>query len=314
MKQLRKLALITTAFTYFLIFIGGLVRVAGAGLGCPDWPRCFGRWIPPLSPDQLPPAFDPSTFNLTLAWIEYVNRLVGVLDGFLLLGLAIVIVKGFRQERRLLVPAIAALVLVALQGWQGSVVVAMGLDPDVVNIHLYTALIIVALLVYVTQQTFYLDPERQDESDTAYPGNLRWTLFGFLVIVAVQILSGSQVRGGFELLQQTLRFVKHMGVMELIGAGMHFHLWTGVAVFLLSGVLIYQLRYRSTRISPAMKMGSILVIFLLGLQVLLGFGLLRIGLPPIMQLFHLWIGSMILGALLVMLAAFGQYTRRSHGV
>ncbi len=76
MKRFRHLALFATFATYFAIFMGGLVRVSGAGLGCPDWPKCFGRWFPPTSLSQLPPEIDPSLFNLTLAWIEYINRLM----------------------------------------------------------------------------------------------------------------------------------------------------------------------------------------------------------------------------------------------
>ena len=72
-------------FTYLLIFIGGLVRVSGAGMGCPDWPKCFGRWIPPTSLSQLPDYIDPEKFNLVLAWVEYLNRLFGALVGLIIL-------------------------------------------------------------------------------------------------------------------------------------------------------------------------------------------------------------------------------------
>src|SRR4029453_2067836 len=62
------LAPATTAVTYRLILVGGLVRASGAGLGCPDWPKCFGLWIPPASAAELPPEFDPSQFNQMLMW------------------------------------------------------------------------------------------------------------------------------------------------------------------------------------------------------------------------------------------------------
>ena len=75
MQLFRNFTLLSTGLTYILIFIGGMVRVAGAGMGCPDWPKCFGRWIPPTSLDQLPDHIDPAKFNLVLAWIEYGNRL-----------------------------------------------------------------------------------------------------------------------------------------------------------------------------------------------------------------------------------------------
>ena len=66
-----RLALWTTGLTYALILVGGLVRASGAGLGCPDWPRCFGSWIPPASVEALPPEFDPIQFNPTLMWTEH---------------------------------------------------------------------------------------------------------------------------------------------------------------------------------------------------------------------------------------------------
>src|SRR2546430_14308432 len=80
------MALITTACTYALIGVGALVRASGAGLGCPDWPRCFDRWIPPLSAADVPASIDPALFNFAKAWTEYLNRLLGVSVGFLVFG------------------------------------------------------------------------------------------------------------------------------------------------------------------------------------------------------------------------------------
>jgi len=97
MNNFRRFALLTTVATYFLIFVGGLVRVAGAGLGCPDWPKCFGRWIPPFSVDQIPDHIDASSFNVVLAWIEYTNRLAGMSIGILILITAILAFRHCRN-------------------------------------------------------------------------------------------------------------------------------------------------------------------------------------------------------------------------
>src|SRR5437868_8273358 len=107
-SSFQRLALATTATTYLLILVGGLVRASGAGLGCPDWPKCFGRWIPPLSKKDVPAAIDPSLFNVTKAWTEYVNRLLGVSVGLLIFSTLVLAFLHHRHARRILVPTITA--------------------------------------------------------------------------------------------------------------------------------------------------------------------------------------------------------------
>src|SRR5262247_3512445 len=150
----QRLALCTTASTYFLILVGGLVRASGAGLGCPDWPRCFGSWIPPRSAADLPSQFDPSLFNPTLMWTEYLNRLLGVTVGFLILATAISAWRHHRHEPRILWTTVAALLLTGFQGWLGGRVVAHELAAWIVTIHMMVALVIVQLLLYATVRTW----------------------------------------------------------------------------------------------------------------------------------------------------------------
>ena len=98
MKLFRLSTIISAVLTYLIIFIGGMVRVSGAGMGCPDWPKCFGRWIPPTSLSQIPDYIDPAKFNIVLAWIEYLNRLFGVLVGFSIL---ITLILGFKYHSKI---------------------------------------------------------------------------------------------------------------------------------------------------------------------------------------------------------------------
>src|ERR671910_1851849 len=153
LTRFQRLALWTTVITYFLILVGGLVRASGAGLGCPDWPRCFGSWIPPASAATLPPQFDVSQFNPTLMWTEYLNRLLGVSVGFFILATTISAWRHHRHQPRIVWTTTIALLLTGFQGWLGGRVVAHELAAWIVTVHMIVALVIVQMLLYVTVQS-----------------------------------------------------------------------------------------------------------------------------------------------------------------
>ena len=150
MNLFRFFAYLSTGMTYLLIFIGGLVRVSGAGMGCPDWPKCFGRWIPPTNLGQLPDYIDPSKFNIVLAWIEYSNRLFGALVGVTITLTMIFMFKDYRNEIRIRNAVISAFILTLVEGWLGAVLVKTVLNPVTITLHLLFALIIVMLLIYAS--------------------------------------------------------------------------------------------------------------------------------------------------------------------
>ena len=141
-----------------LILVGSLVRASGAGLGCPDWPRCFGSWIPPASAAALPPQFDASQFNPALMWTEYLNRLLGVTVGFFILAATISAWRHHRRDPHILWPTVAALLLTGYEGWLGGRVVAHELAPWIVTAHLVVAIVIVLLLLYATVYAIYRRP------------------------------------------------------------------------------------------------------------------------------------------------------------
>src|SRR5258708_20998888 len=80
----RRLALVTAAFAYLQIALGGLVRVSGSGLGCPDWPLCHGRPYPPADPHAI---------------IEYSHRAVGTVTGLLIIATVVLAWVDFRPRR-----------------------------------------------------------------------------------------------------------------------------------------------------------------------------------------------------------------------
>ncbi len=144
---------------FFLILVGGTVRATGAGLGCPDWPKCFGQWIPPTHESQLPADYkqrfkvagkEIADFDAFKTWTEYVNRLVGVAIGIMIIGM--VVFSHLRKQvigPKLIALSWASLFLVSFQGWVGSIVVSTHLAGYMISIHMFLALCIMYLLFYI---------------------------------------------------------------------------------------------------------------------------------------------------------------------
>jgi cytochrome c oxidase assembly protein subunit 15 len=289
--KFRKLALVTTLTTYFLIFVGGLVRVSGAGLGCPDWPKCFGSWIPPLSRAQLPAGFNPDTFNFTLAWIEYVNRLVGVVVGLLILSLAIMAILNFRNHKKILFPSVLAAVLVAIQGWYGSVVVATKLLPVTVSVHLVLALAIISLLIYVTQSISYID-----KKDIPKKFPLKSGMILLWIIALAQIIIGTQLRAAVENLLARYPLLLDYEILSRIGSINYIHSIMGILLTAATILVSFKI---FTMDSKDLKLLSGLSLLLILAQIIIGSSMEIFGLPPVLQVFHLWIASIFIGIILI---------------
>ncbi len=215
---------ITIGSVIILILVGGIVRSVGAGMGCPDWPKCFGSYIPPTSSDQLPDNYldtfkeqrlkknerlasifsklgygelskkittDPDIqkeeeFNVTKAWIEYINRLIGVLIGlFIFLNM----VFAFRLKSGKLLPLLGVLVFVltGFQGWVGSLVVSTNLLHGFITFHMLLALLILALLIWMGVRAREMDRKRNSK--------LFYLSIILLFLVIVQVILGTEVRG-----------------------------------------------------------------------------------------------------------------------
>ncbi len=294
-----------TIATYILIFVGGLVRVSGAGLGCPDWPKCFGRWMPPTNVSQLPPDMDPALFNFTLAWIEYINRLVGVIIGLLIFITAILAVKNFRDKPKILYPSIAALILVAYQGWQGSRVVASQLEPFIISIHMLIAFLIVSLLVYTTQQAYY-EEHPAIESKTSYPDSAtKWIGLLWLLFI-LQVVLGTEVRSAIQRAAEATPLLSDLALLTASDPVNYIHGMFGIALAILSWFVGTRVLKQSENMSSIANYGVKVLIFLVTIQVILGGILIGFGLPELAQLYHLWAASLIVGVLLLLYTAMKQ--------
>jgi protoheme IX farnesyltransferase len=177
MLRFRRLAVVTIAATFVLIAVGGLVRATDSGLGCPDWPRCFGKLVPPAE---------------LHAWIEHSHRLVA---SVVMVLVALLVVAAYRtgQERAVRRAALAALVMVLAQALIGAFVVWWKLRADSVTLHLATALALVALLIYIGFRARYPsgDRTRRQGQDRGFV-RLAGAGAGLLYL---QMLVGSTVTG-----------------------------------------------------------------------------------------------------------------------
>jgi cytochrome c oxidase assembly protein subunit 15 len=303
----QKWATATVFSVYFLIFIGGLVRVSGAGLGCPDWPRCYGLWIPPTSVDQLPSQYDPLTFNPVLTWIEYLNRLVGVIVGFFILILAWLAVKNFSKHVKILVPSLAALVMVAFQGWLGKIVVSSDLHPFIVTLHLVMALVIVSVLIYVAMQAREM---RNSETDFISKGNQSVIVFGLWVAVMLQIVLGTQVRETLEWLSRQYPLLNEFDWLEQArGIGIAHSIYGTLLTTAIIWVGMKQLKEnRLSRLSSDIVKFSMAIAFAqLGVGVLL----VKLGIPQTVQVLHQWMSSLLVGFIVAWLIGLKLAERRA---
>ena len=216
----------TLVFIYLIVIAGSFVRITGSGMGCPDWPKCFGQWVPPSVESELPENYkeiysekrvakiekfakflssigfeetaeqlknDPSLrleqdFNGRKTWTEYANRLFGFLAGNAMLISFIWLIWRYRK-RKLIILATVNLILMGIEAWFGSIVVASNLVPWVLTVHMLLALIIIGIQVYFIRE---ISPVQQKPLL-----HKKWMLYLIWISFAItiyQMFLGTQVR------------------------------------------------------------------------------------------------------------------------
>ena len=225
-RLFAQLAKLTLLFTYLIVLAGGFVRMTGSGMGCPDWPKCFGVYIPPTSVEQLPKSYkedfvkgrveknkrlskilaaigftdtakkitnDPhineaEEFNVFKTWTEYINRLIGAIVGFSLLFILIssIFLKPF--STKLFFLSFFSIVLVFFQAWVGSIVVSTNLLPGLITFHVIVALVIICNVILC------YDISSNYSDNTKRSSLLTYSIIFSLILFLVQIVLGTEVR------------------------------------------------------------------------------------------------------------------------
>lgn len=314
------MSLITLWMVYALIAVGATVRATGAGMGCPDWPACFGNLVPPVSVADLPVDYQQqfsnyrkaknekfatylsyfgmeetarkitadesinreAVFNPAKTWTEYFNRLAGAVVGIMMI---LLLVRGI--QLRLYNPLffwlpLALLLITIFQGWFGSIVVSTNLTSWTVSVHLIFALLIVTLLVYLI--THITKTEN-------LPFKLRLSILGTWFIVLLQLMLGVRVR-------ESIEGISHLPRNEWIdGAGNSFLIHRSFAWVVAAAVIVLLVLLRKNGIFNSLSKGLLLC---LGISLFSGIALSYFSMPWMMQPLHLVTGSLLFGILLML--------------
>ena len=301
LQRYRRMAVITIAAVYFLILIGASVRASGAGMGCPDWPTCFGQWIPPISEAGLPSNYQEiyaelgyadTRFNVVKTWTEYANRLIGVIIGLLIFITVLVSWPLRSYDGTIFKASAAAFLMVGLQGWLGARVVASNLQPGMITLHMLMALAILGTLLFALAQS------RRDimvaQSITMIDTRFEKWLYLVLCLTVVQVAFGSQVR-------EMTDFIREAQGEELRSTWIEYMPWffyvhrTFSAVVLFANLWLTRLLYLSLGWQHTLTRLTVVMIAVIGLSIASGATLGHLGMPAFVQPAHLLAASLLFG-------------------
>jgi len=288
----------TIGAVFFLILIGGIVRSSGSGMGCPDWPKCFGTWVPPTNLSQLPLDYQErfavsgkpaDTFNAVKTWTEYINRLIGVVIGLLIFLTTIMAYRIRKYNFRIFIFSLVAFLLVAFQGWLGAQVVYSNLTPYIISLHMFLALVIVALLIYA----LFISGSRQEIGN--WPEWLMkhktWIIL-CLFLSVLQIFLGTQVRESIDQVSAKLGESRRSEWISNTGIIFYIHRTFSIILLIFNGILIfksYDLKNPNTLVSRLLVgCGTVILA-----ETAIGIGLTYGGFPAFLQPFHLLFGALL---------------------
>lgn len=310
---------------YGVIAAGAIVRMTGSGMGCPDWPKCFGYLIPPTERIQLDwkanhkysegqviiineelrvakidfnstaiynnknwsnyDKHDYALFNPYHTWIEFLNRLLGALGGLATLIVGLMSILFWKENKRLVLISWLIVFGMGFQAWLGKTVVDSNLQPFKITIHMVMALVILAFLLYL----YFISSKRIISNK---PNNLiRWLALSSLLLTLFQIGIGTQVR----------QYVDTR--IDLLGEGTQ-SMWLNPAPFrfyfhrsfslLITALNIFLfLHIRKIKFDTKMMHW---VILLIGFEIITGIAMYYFDFPFSSQPIHLLIASLLFGA------------------
>ncbi|MDB5003812.1 MAG: heme synthase [Mucilaginibacter sp.] len=327
-NRFRKTNLLSIALLFVLILAGGVVRSTGSGMGCPDWPKCFGCYIPPTSVADLPANYKekyiegrkaknqrfaktldvfgysdlarrlredksiliPEEFNAVKTWTEYINRLIGAVSGIFLLLTAIYSFSYSDANKLIPFLSVFNLVLIGFQAWLGSIVVSTNLVAWIITVHLLLALAILAICII----TYHLAKVYGRPRLNINPITHIVTVFA-LVISILQITFGTEVREKIDAVSARLQGGYRADWIKNAGDIFERHRDVAILVLIINVMLYALIRRAFNRHSLQQQIMSF-TFLMLALQIVTGMLLSYFALPPMAQAVHILLASLVFGA------------------
>lgn len=322
-KWFVKFNWITLVAIYLVVIAGSFVRITGSGMGCPDWPKCFGQWIPPTEASSLPDDYKDiyaskrekkvdkfcklltaiglektadrikndetllieEDFNAQKTWTEYVNRLFGFLAGNGLLFVFLWILLKYRKKKLIIISGVN-LVILAFQAWFGSIVVATNLVPWTITVHMLLALVIIGLQLYLIH---LIAPSQQKIIKTTKL--FFWLVFAIFAITFFQMFLGTQVREEIDHLRKAgigrAEWNDYFGIQFFIHRS-----FSWLVLVLLTLMFWVKRKNRAFRIIHW-------AFFILAIELISGVLLAHFNMPGLVQTAHLLFATVLFGILMM---------------
>ena len=306
-----------------VILAGSLVRMTGSGMGCPDWPKCFGYLIPPTDVSEIEwsankkykkgiilrheerlieskkdfvsgkkiniynwnnyTKHDYSDFDATKTWIEFINRLIGVIAGIATLIMLIFSFSFYNKKNILILNSFLIIFGMGFQAWLGKLVVDSNLSPYKITIHMLMALVIISLIIY----SIFI-AKKEMENKTINDSLIRNLVIFAVIISLFQIIIGTQVREFIDLQYDLIGPNNKDKWLEAPNFYFYFHRTFSILIFLLNYGLYFLIKKRNYNSNLIKKIG-----FVIFLEILVGIIMFYVNFPVLSQPIHLLLATIL---------------------
>ena len=276
MNSLYRKTIISIVIVYLVILAGGIVRMTGSGMGCPDWPKCFGFLIPPTERSQLEwksnseynknqiviindklfyandkfkskskfemsnwseyTKHDYSKFNVYHTWIEYINRLIGAIAGLSVLILFVNSLKFLKTKKIISGLSFLALIAIIFQAWLGKMVVDSNLTANTITVHMLMAIILLFILFSI------LAISNPSKKRVKISRNISILVLISIVLLLIQIITGTEVRKFIDIKMELLNYTEKERWIENISSSFSFHRSFSWAIIFVNSLIYFHAR------------------------------------------------------------------------